>query len=138
MSRPDTDLPLQYPHPDDPDSIIQAIQELSSYQIHRTYRDVKTKTANYTMDPVLDRIILADGTSNTVLITLPSAAEADYTEYVVKAIDITSAVTVNTVATDGTLDGVDINATPVTLNPVYNSIRVCSDGTNWFRTDVAE
>jgi len=138
MSRPNVDFPLQYPPADAPDLIARAIQELSSYQIHRAYRDVKTKTANYTIDPVLDRIILADGTSNTVLITLPSAAEADHTEYVIKAINITSAVTVNTVATDGTLDGVDINAAPITLNPVYNSIRVCSDGTNWFRTDVDE
>ncbi len=46
-------------------------------------------------------------------------------------------MTLNTDSADGTLDGVDINAAPVTITPVNKSIRVCSDGTNWFRTDTA-
>ncbi len=135
MARPPVELPEQHPSPGDVHAVAQSIAELSQYNVGRAYMDVKTKTTNYSMDSELDRIILADGTNNTVVITLPLASNADHVEYVIKAVNITSAVTLTTEAADGTLDGVDINASPVTITPVNKSIRVCSDGTNWFRTD---
>lgn len=136
MARPPVELPEQHPSPGDVHATAQSITELSQYNVGRAFMDTKTKTADYTMDTELDRIILADGTSNTVAITLPFAADADHVEYVIKAINIASAVTLTTDSADGTLDGVDINAAPITITPVNKAIRVCSDGTNWFRTDI--
>ena len=118
------------------EALAGAVSEISRYPIHRVYMDVKTKTAAYTMDPILDRIILGDGTSFVCPVTLPRAASADHVEYVVKAIgDGSNIVTLTTDSADGTLDGTDINAAPITID-VNNSIRVVSDGTNWFRTDI--
>jgi hypothetical protein len=52
------ELPERKPMPDDAADIARSIWDISSYPIHRAYQDVKLKTAAYTMDPVLDRIIL--------------------------------------------------------------------------------
>lgn len=112
----------------------RSMAEISQYLLDRMYRDVKTKTGNYTMDPQLDRIILADGTSGTVAITLPPAADADHTEYVIKAINVGNAVTVVSAAAADEVDGVDYSS-GVALTPQYESIRLCSDGTLWHRTD---
>lgn len=115
----------------------RSVSEIASYQMDRVYRDVKTKTASYTMDPVLDRIILADSTAGHVVITLPPTADADYTEYVikVKALGIYTVKVTADVAGE-TLDGVDIVATPHDITPQYDSVRLCSDGLDWYRTDV--
>ncbi len=125
MSRPDVDFPLQYPSPDDPNSIVRSIQELSSHPIHRAYWDVKTKTAAYTMDPVLDRVIIASGTTT---ITLPNATEADHVAYTVKRVDAANTITVKAVG--GTIDGTAAG-TGKTITTNFLSITVVSDGTNW-------
>lgn len=133
MPRPPIEYPEQRPSPEDSGSLARGVYENSRRinETSRAYRDTKTKTANYTMDSISDRIIFADGTNNTVVITLPDAAEADYTEYVVVAINITSAVTVDTVS--GNING---SGSAITVTPQYACIRVASDGTNYFRTDI--
>jgi len=106
----------------------QSIHELSQYPIHRAYRDVKTKSAAYTLDPELDRVILASGSTT---ITLPDAANADFVEYTVVKTDAGgTTVTVDTIA--GNING----AASVGITTQYQSITVASDGSNYFRTDI--
>ena len=134
MPRPDVDILEQVVHKGNSRAIVRAIRELSIYPIHRVYRDVKTKSAAYTMDPVLDRIILVDASGGAVTITLPDAPDADYTEYVIVAIDTDSGANAVTVATAGssTING----ASTVATSTQYISIRVASNGVNYFRTDI--
>ncbi len=111
----------------------RAVAEISEYRLDRIFRNVKTKTAAYTMDPELDRVILVDASGGPVTITLPDAAEADYTEYVIVAIDTNAggnAVTVDTVA--GNING----GGSVSTTTQYGSFRTVSDGANYFRTDI--
>jgi hypothetical protein len=63
-------------------------------------------------------------------VTLPDAAEADHVEYTVVAIDVTSGNV--TVATGG--GNINGGAT-VVLGTQYHSLKVASDGTNYYRTD---
>lgn len=131
MARPEIDFREQVIGKKDHRGIVRAIHELSIYPIHRAYMDVKTKTADYTIDPLLDRVILVDASGGSVTISLPDAADADTVEYVIVAI-----VTGNDVVVD-TVGSANINgSSSVTTSTQYVSIRVVSDGTNYFRTDV--
>ena len=130
MGRPNVHIQEQKPRPGDERAIAQAIWELSTYPIERAYRGVKTVTAAYTMDPVRDRVILADGSAGAFQVTIPSAAEADHVEYTVVAIDVTGNITV--AATSGNING----AANVVLGTQYLTITVVSDGSNYFRTDL--
>lgn len=98
---------------------------------NRAMRDVKTKTADYTMDPLSDRVILVDTSSaaGTVTITLPDPDEADHCVYTVVTIDATRNVTVD--GGSGNING----AATAALNTLYDALNVVSDGTNYFRTD---
>lgn len=86
----------------------------------RAYKSVR-KTTNYTLT-ANDYICYADGTTNTVGITLPSASDRTGATFIVKAINIDFAVTVL-----GVLDG--------TTNFVFatenDAINIHSDGTDW-------
>lgn len=131
MTRASVDFQEEKPTPGDDNAIATAIWRMSLYDIGRTYRNQKPKTAAYTMDPIKDRIILADASGGAVTIILPAAAEADETEYTVVATDVSGgAVTVNS------LSG-NINGNPsVLITLQYHSITVVSDLTNYFRTDI--
>ena len=131
MPRPPIDTQEYKIQPDDKAGIAKAINELSlllSLQSNRLARDAKTKTASYTMDPLSDRVILASG---TITITLPDAAEADHTEYTVVNIG-SGVITVATIGS-GTING--LTTLGITLQ--YNGVTVSSDGTNYYRTDIA-
>jgi len=89
---------------------------------------IVTKTANYTATAG-DHTILGDATSGAITITLPSAAGIAGRVYVVKKIDnSTNAVTVAASGSE-TIDG----ATSVSLSTQWGSVRVQSDGSNWFK-----
>jgi hypothetical protein len=135
VPRPPVDFEEQKPRPDDPADMANAIWELSNYPVGRAYVDVKTKTADYTMDPLLDRVILADGTGGAVLITLPAAADADFVRYTVVAIDVSGG---NVSVLDGGLAnilGVTNGSPGLTMATAGLSITVVSDGTNYHRVD---
>lgn len=126
MSQPEIDFIQRHPGPDNLPAIARAIGELTEYPISRVYMGVKVKTGAYTLDPLRDRIILANG---TFTITLPDAASADHVEYVIVNIGA-GTVTVATVA--GNING----SATIVNNTQYKSVRVASDGTNYFRTDI--
>jgi len=130
VARPDIEFPERKPAPDDASDMARSIWDISSYPIHRVYKDVKTKTAAYTMDPVLDRIILADATAAGFIVTLPDAAEADYVEYTVVA-TVVSGGNVTVATGGGNING----GAAVVLGTQYHSVKVASDGTNYYRTD---
>lgn len=108
----------------------RAVAEISKYQWDRVYRDVKTKSAAYTMDAIMDRIILVDTTSGSVTITLPNPSDADHTEYT-----IVKLVAGNTLTVDGGDGNINGSAT-VAATTQYACVTVASDGTNYFRTDL--
>jgi hypothetical protein len=86
-----------------------------------------TKTANYTV-ATSDTVILADATSGSVTITLPTASSASGYRFFVKRIDNSgNSVTVQRSSSD-TIDG----AINQTLGLQYMSITVVSNGNNWF------
>ena len=130
MARPPVDIRERKPRPEDAGDIAKAVWELSretNEGLNRAARDAKPKTSSYTMDPLRDRIILADG---TITITLPDAAEADHTEYTVVRTGAAGTVTVDT-------GGGDINgAATVSLSSQFDTVTVASNGSDYFRTDL--
>lgn len=86
--------------------------------------NISTKTADYTIISA-DDVILADGTSNTVDITLPTAVGIAGRIYHTKAINITNAVTLKTTSSQ-TIDGVTSQTPSLNAN-----IMVISDNSNW-------
>lgn len=86
-----------------------------------------TKTSNYTVT-TSDTVILADATSGTIAITLPTAASAAGYRFFVKRIDNSgNSVTVDRSGSD-TIDG----ATSHTISVQYTSLTLVSNGSNWF------
>jgi hypothetical protein len=85
-----------------------------------------TKTADYSM-LVDDDIVLADGTSASVDVTLPAPASCTNHTYTIKAINITNAVRLLPNASEK-IDG----ASTYTFRAAYEAITVITDGTNWF------
>jgi hypothetical protein len=83
-----------------------------------------TKTANYTMVKG-DYVILADGSSAVVTITLPASAQNGHMVNI-KCIDDTNAVSITTPSTE-TIDGLSTH----TFNYQYESVTLVSDGSNW-------
>lgn len=86
-----------------------------------------TKTSNYTITGT-DVVIFADATSGNTTITLPAASSFSGYSFYVKRID--SSVNTCQVARSGsdTIDG----ATSFQLDTQYYSVRVVSNGTNWY------
>ena len=72
-------------------------------------------------------MILADGSSNTVTVTLPAAGNVKARAFTVKAIDITFTVKVATSGAE-TIDG----AADYTFAAQYDFITLISDGSNWW------
>lgn len=101
----------------DSDTQIATQQSIKAYvdsAIAVSVKDISAKTADYTV-VATDYAILADGTSNTVAITLP-ASPTQGQIFVIKAINIDNAVTV---ARNGnTINGAASDLTP-TLDLVY-------------------
>lgn len=89
-------------------------------------KGIRTVTTNTNVSNLTDYTILADGTSNTVTVTLPSASTNEGQIFVIKAVNITNAVTVATSA--GNIDG--SSTFPFTLT--NQSITVQSDGLNYY------
>ena len=131
MPRPPIEYREERPSVGDHADVARGVTETSrnlNELANRTARDVKTKTSAYTMDPLLDRIIFATGTTT---ITLPDAAEADFVEYVVVKTDA-GGTTVTVDTGGGNING----AGSVGITTQHESVRVASDGTNYFRTDI--
>ena len=85
---------------------------------------ITTKTADYTADAT-DYTILADATSNTVTITLPTAVGITGRIYNIKCIDATYTVTVDANGTE-TIDG---ELTQILV--VWDNMKIQSTGTGW-------
>jgi len=83
-----------------------------------------TKTSDYTVTDD-DEYILADGSSNTVTITLPTASGITGRVYTIKCIDDTNTVTIDGDGSE-TIDG----DTTVTLSK-DDALKIISDGSNW-------
>lgn len=87
----------------------------------------RTFTANTTAS-ISDHVLVFTGTSSTT-ITLPTAASIAGRTYVIKNASITGPTPVLTIATTSsqTIDGL----TSWTLNELYKSVTIVSNGTNW-------
>jgi hypothetical protein len=86
-----------------------------------------SKTANYTI-ATSDTVVLADATSGSVTITLPTASSASGYRFFIKRIDNSAnSVSVQRQGSD-TIDG----ATSQSLSLQYMSITVVSNGSNWY------
>ncbi len=87
-------------------------------------------TTTYTIT-IYDDVILADGTSNAITLTLPSAATAYRKVYEIRRTDMTLANVV-TVQTGGeNIITSEASATSTTLNTKGEYILLYSDGTDW-------
>jgi hypothetical protein len=88
-----------------------------------------TKTANYSVSPTADYVILADSSGGGFTITLP-ASHTSGERYVIK--DSGGAAATNNIVIDPSdADTVDGSST-FTLDVNYQSVEVVSNGTNWF------
>ena len=133
MPRPPTEYSEQRPAVGDEIDTARGVYE-NSRSLNdlalRTFRDVKTKGASYSMDPVLDRVVITS--TGNITITLPDPSDADHVAYTVVAGSVTGgAVTVSTPS--GTISHAS-NST-VSLSTQYDRVTVVSDGTNYFRID---
>lgn len=128
-----TDFPERFPSPDSPREMAEAISEISRFRLHRAFRNIITVAADYTIEAEWDRVILVDASGGAVVVTLPAAANADATEYVIKALDVTGGnVSVTPLATEE-IDGAGAGVAYV-LAVQYHLVRVASDGTAWWVT----
>ena len=88
---------------------------------------IETKDADYTL--ILDdQVIIADATSNTIDLTLPSAVGNKGKKYVVKATNITFTTAVETDGSE-TIYG----ASNFTFTSANEVVKVISDNVNWFK-----
>ncbi len=88
-------------------------------------QQVVTKAADYTV-AADDYIILADGSTTAVNITLPTLLVAKNLNYKIKAVNITNVVKVITEGTE-TIDG----AVDYTFSTANEVVEVVGDGANW-------
>ncbi len=87
---------------------------------------VTTKTNNYT-SLIGDNVILLDGSSNSVTLSLITAVGNTGLIYYIKALDVSNSVDINPNASE-TIDGVTSNFELYTQN---DSLTIVSDGSNW-------
>ncbi len=104
---------------------LQMLHKLVLSDIQALEARVVTTTADITAGSF--RIILADGTSNTVDVTLPPAARVTDTVFYVKALNISNAVSIETNGAE-TIDG----AANYVFGSQYDAVQVVSDGANWW------
>ena len=136
MARPSVLIRERKPKAEDAEDIARTLWELAketNEAFNRSVRDAKTKTADYTLDSVKDRIILVDASAGDVIITLPDAAEADHVEYTIVVTGIDVGVTDVTVTTGG--GNINGSAT-IVLAALFDTLTAASDSTNYFRTDL--
>ena len=107
------------------DILSVADDEASMEWTSKNYLDYKLKTTNYSITAG-DMVIGADGSANTVDITLPTAIGKTGTFYTIKALDITNAVKVLTAGAQ-TIDGQAL----FTFTMQYQAISPMSNGSNW-------
>lgn len=88
-------------------------------------QQLATKSADYTVTAD-DYIILADGSTTAVNVTLPSALVSKSLSFKVKAVNITNAIKILTEGAE-TIDG----ATDYTFATANEVIEVVGDGANW-------
>lgn len=100
-------------------------QDLRDFLVSAHLKNLVTKTTDYTADAD-DDVILLDGTSSTVEITLPTASGILGKKYCLKCIDSTNACTVAPEASE-TIDG-ESNYTFINED---DAIIIVSDGNNW-------
>lgn len=86
---------------------------------------VVTKTADYTVTDA-DDVILADASSGTITITLPTAVNASSRKYHIKKINQLNSVIIDGNGTQ-TIDG----DTTKTISLRYTSLTIVSDNANW-------
>lgn len=86
-----------------------------------------TKTANYTIT-TSDDVIFVDGTSSAFTITLPTAGASPRKIYTIRRIDNTLA---NVITIDGSGSELIDGAANTTLNTIYETITLVSNGTSW-------
>lgn len=82
-----------------------------------------TKSGNYTLTGT-DSTVVASGSGTTI--TLPTAVGITGRRYIVKRVDTTNTITVNTTSAQ-TIDG----ASSVSLSSNFMAVEVQSDGANW-------
>lgn len=88
---------------------------------------ISTKTTTYTIT-LADDTILADATSGSFVINLPTASSASGLIFVIKKIDSTG----NTVTIDASGAELIDGQTTQTLDAALEAIRIQSDGTAWW------
>ena len=128
-----TNFPEMFPSPDNPRSMAESISELSRFRIYRVFRNLITVDADYVIDAEWDRVVLVDASGGAVAVTLPAAANADATEYIIKALDVGGGNVSVTPAAGEQIDGGGAGVAYV-LAVQYHLVRVASDGTAWWVT----
>jgi len=89
-------------------------------------RSFTTYSANHTISLGVDDFVLADASSASIIISLPSASSATGVRFTIKKKDMSA----NTVTVSGA-DNIDFAMTKVLTNP-GDSIDVSSDGVQWW------
>jgi hypothetical protein len=104
---------------------------------------VTTITANYTIDPTTDFVILCNAAGKVlgVTITLPAAASNVGRMFVVKRLNVSNAAQdrcfLTPVGTSGGTTTVTLDPPDVTATNVNSSFWVISDGTKWWAISAA-
>jgi hypothetical protein len=91
---------------------------------------IDTYSANYTLTSAED-VALVQNNGSDVTITLPDAAAVEGKVYNIKKIDAGNTLFIKSVMGQ-TLDGVDIDAAPLSVTIQFENITMISDGSNWW------
>ncbi len=94
--------------------------------ISAAYSPTRVVGGNVTLDPRFDSTLLADASSGSFTITLPTAAQAKFKEYAFKKTNAANTVTIDANGTE-LIDG----ALTAALTAQYSILRIKSDGSAW-------
>ena len=105
------------------------VSDLVNDALYRSLNFHTETGASYTAGINNETIILADASNTSININLPAVASSANTEFIIKAIDITNTITIDSNASEA-IDGSISPITPFVTQ--YDSINIACDGSQWW------
>jgi hypothetical protein len=105
------------------------VSELNNDALYRTLNFHTETGASYTAGTNNETIILADASTTAITINLPAVASSANTEFIIKAIDLTNPVTIDSNA----VESIDGDTGPITpFNNQHDFLNIICDGSQWW------
>ena len=105
------------------------VSDLVNDALYRSLNFHTETGASYNAGTNNETIILADASITDVTINLPAAASSANTEFIIKAIDLTNSVTIDSNA----VESIDGDTGPITpFNNQHDFINIICDGSQWW------